>query len=318
MLTVLFYYTLCVMLVYVIAAATSLSAYFVSHRKTFLFFTLAFIFYFFDVSLVFKDDFVTPELITGATTFWDVGNPQATIITGMGMFLFLWMGVCGYLGKRNRALEIIPVAAYAVLSLVAFNTIQDIQWREFMFYSMRNVVVFFMLGVVAFWHAADDGVTRAALDRHRVAYALVFFFNVCIVAENIYFQLLFDPSTVPDNMWFFAERSPSENMMYIVLAVTMIQAARKTLQLRYEAPPERTDDHMTDSIARALPLYAKHVGLSKREQEVLGLIVEGKDNQNIASELSLSLSTVKVHVHNILKKSGQPDRKTLVQDFWRN
>lgn len=75
---------------------------------------------------------------------------------------------------------------------------------------------------------------------------------------------------------------------------------------------------MHDSIARTLPVYAKRVGLSKREQEVLQLIVMGKDNQNIASALSLSLSTVKVHVHNILKKAGQNDRKALVQDFWRH
>ena len=63
-------------------------------------------------------------------------------------------------------------------------------------------------------------------------------------------------------------------------------------------------------------LYCKNHGLSKRDSEVLRLIIMGKDNQNIASVMQLALSTVKVHVHNILKKTGQPDRKTLAKNFW--
>ena len=55
--TLLFYYTLLIMFFYTIVAATSLSAFYVSHRRTFLYATLGFTFYFFDVSLVFKDNF---------------------------------------------------------------------------------------------------------------------------------------------------------------------------------------------------------------------------------------------------------------------
>lgn len=40
-------------------------------------------------------------------------------------------------------------------------------------------------------------------------------------------------------------------------------------------------------------------------------------NQNIASAMSLSPSTVKVHVHNILQKTGHTNRQELIQDFWK-
>ena len=33
--------------------------------------------------------------------------------------------------------------------------------------------------------------------------------------------------------------------------------------------------------------------------------------------MHLALSTVKVHVHNILQKSGQANRQELIRDFWR-
>lgn len=56
--------------------------------------------------------------------------------------------------------------------------------------------------------------------------------------------------------------------------------------------------------------------MSKREEEVLRLALMGKDNQNIASTLSLTAGTVKVHMHNILKKTGHGNRTELAEDFW--
>ena len=94
--TLLFYYTLLIMFFYTIVAATSLSAFYVSHRRTFLYATFGFTFYFFDVSLVFKDNFITPDAVFEAASFYDVGHPYTSIITGGGAFLFLWLAACRY------------------------------------------------------------------------------------------------------------------------------------------------------------------------------------------------------------------------------
>ncbi|MCD2256179.1 response regulator [Agrilactobacillus fermenti] len=48
--------------------------------------------------------------------------------------------------------------------------------------------------------------------------------------------------------------------------------------------------------------------LTKREQEVLQLIAQGKSNQEIADELFITLKTVKTHVSNILSKLQVEDR----------
>ena len=66
-----------------------------------------------------------------------------------------------------------------------------------------------------------------------------------------------------------------------------------------------------------LLVYAKRHQLTAREQEVLDYILRDQDNQNIASAMSLSPSTVKVHVHNILQKTGHTNRQELIQDFWK-
>ncbi len=48
--------------------------------------------------------------------------------------------------------------------------------------------------------------------------------------------------------------------------------------------------------------------LSPRELEVAALLAEGLRNKDIAKRLSISLATVKDHVHHILDKTGLPGR----------
>ena len=65
--------------------------------------------------------------------------------------------------------------------------------------------------------------------------------------------------------------------------------ASKVLQrLRAAGPPSR-DDSTADE-------------LSDREQQVLRLVADGKDNAQIAAELHISPKTVKNHISNILMK----------------
>lgn len=49
-------------------------------------------------------------------------------------------------------------------------------------------------------------------------------------------------------------------------------------------------------------------GLSEREMQVISLIVQGKTNQKIASELFLSVDTVKSHIKTIMDKLSANDR----------
>ena len=50
------------------------------------------------------------------------------------------------------------------------------------------------------------------------------------------------------------------------------------------------------------------IPLSPREMEALEFLVRGQSNQQIASDLSISMSTVKNHVHRIITKLGVSDR----------
>ena len=108
-----------------------------------------------------------------------------------------------------------------------------------------------------------------------------------------------------------------ENLLFICYGLAVLRGASVSLQLRARELPEGDDPLLAESIDRLLPLYSRTYDLSKREEEVLRHALMGKDNQNIASSMSLSPSTVKVHVHNILQKTGHANRQELVQDFWK-
>jgi NarL family two-component system response regulator LiaR len=51
-----------------------------------------------------------------------------------------------------------------------------------------------------------------------------------------------------------------------------------------------------------------HEALTAREMEILRLIAEGKNNQEIADTLFITVKTVKTHITNILSKLGVDDR----------
>jgi DNA-binding NarL/FixJ family response regulator len=67
----------------------------------------------------------------------------------------------------------------------------------------------------------------------------------------------------------------------------------------------RGETVLDSRIARPAPLKGeKNSALTDRELEILKLIVDGKSNKEIASELSLSANTVAVHRSNIMEALG--------------
>jgi DNA-binding NarL/FixJ family response regulator len=66
--------------------------------------------------------------------------------------------------------------------------------------------------------------------------------------------------------------------------------------------------YLPPAVAAALEASALPAGLSQREMEVLGLIVKGYGNKQIAYALKIAEHTVKNHVKNILSKLDADDR----------
>lgn len=57
--------------------------------------------------------------------------------------------------------------------------------------------------------------------------------------------------------------------------------------------------------------FANRYGLTRREEELLCLLVAGRTNREIGEELTISVGTVKTHVHHIYEKVGVSSRDEL-------
>lgn len=65
------------------------------------------------------------------------------------------------------------------------------------------------------------------------------------------------------------------------------------------------------------PIFDKY-NISKREQEILELILNGKSNREIEDMLYISIHTVKNHIYNIYQKLGVNSRYQLVHFFTKS
>ena len=103
----------------------------------------------------------------------------------------------------------------------------------------------------------------------------------------------------------------------LAFAFFSLREAAGALRLRFKEPPASENPVVRQRIDELLPAYCERHKLTAREREIAALVLMGKDNQNIASELQLALGTVKAHVHNILKKTDHATRQDLTRDFWK-
>lgn len=319
---VVFYiYTIIILLVCVLAGTASFSAYLVSHRRVFLFVLITFMFYFLDLALIFQDEFLVQNLSFQETNFYLVEHSFLRTLLGGGFLAGIWFVVLDYLGQKLKSpLGIIPIVVYFLGCWLISTFMPAGQVEQYCFYTMRQVFLFWTLGYILFHYhrIKGDEMGRLRMRRHLMVYCIFFGLTCCILLEDTVNILLVDPSFYSDALWLYvSERNISENVLIICCAVWAIRAASKTLSMRFEKPPANEEQSMASYIDGSLGYYCKRNGLTDRESEVLRLVLLGKDNQNIASEMNLALGTVKTHVHNILKKTGQATRVELIRDFWQ-
>lgn len=91
------------------------------------------------------------------------------------------------------------------------------------------------------------------------------------------------------------------------LATCLDAVAQGRRWIDHEVLQRTMELSLNGDAASADPLH----GLSKRERAVVGLLLQGLRNREIASELGIGEGTIKVHLHNIFDKLGVGNRMEL-------
>lgn len=314
-----YYFTLVVLLAGVMAAAACFSAFLVSRKRIMLLACGGFLCAFFDTAFMLQDDIAAALFGPSLDPAYLLGRTVATILIGDATLTFFWLVICDYVDERRRVLLAAPAVAFLVGSFALLPFAGEGAMR-FWFYSMRAFYICWML-LFAFvrYLGTTDPVERCRLARGRAVLIAASALVVGVMAEDVLFFIVMQVESVSlGPVALQAERNYFENLLTLGCAAIACFYAFRSLSLRFSAPPTDESAGRERYIDDNLLAYGNRYGLTDREREVLRLILLGRDNQNIASTLTIALSTVKVYVHRILQKTEQPGRQALVQDFWKN
>ena len=193
----LFYYTLIVLLAVILTAATCLASYLVTRNKTYRYAFAGFLFYFFDVALVFQDDFLMQRASDASVSPFFIGSPVASVLVGGGALISFWLVLCEYLEEDRPAVRWIPGAAFVLASFAVLLLAPEGNGQMFLFYSMREAMLYAMLVYLAARYIGTrDDVLRLRMRRHRALYGALWALVTCVLLENVVFLLVVDPHAI--------------------------------------------------------------------------------------------------------------------------
>ena len=107
-------YTIVVMLACVASGSVSLSAYFVSRRRSFLYAALMLLFYFLDLALIFQHEYLGQNVEYSITQFYTIDHPQLKMLLALGTLEPMWLILCDFVNEKRRAWRSVSAAARKV------------------------------------------------------------------------------------------------------------------------------------------------------------------------------------------------------------
>ncbi|MEE0706389.1 MAG: LuxR C-terminal-related transcriptional regulator [Adlercreutzia sp.] len=314
-------YTIFILLLCAAAATISLAGYLVCRRRSFLFVMAFFLCYFFDLALIFQYEYLTPAHDFSPDLYFSIDMPLLKIALSAGALEALWLVICDELDLQKSAVRFVPALVYVAATALVVYAMSESALRQWLFYELRQGFLLAM-ALVAVWyyrHRADE-VERLRLRRFRWLFVISVVLSLAVVVEDTLVIFFYDPTGALNASLaplYLSERNFSENLLASVFAAFAIYQAGKMLQLRFNEPLEANTTRREQHIEDLLPAYCARRDLTARERDILVLILRGKDNQNIASELHVALGTVKAHTHNIMVKANCATRQDLIRDFWK-
>ena len=100
--TAFYLYTIFVMLACVASGSVSLSAYFVSRRRSFLFAAAMLLFYFLDLALIYQYEYLGQNVEYSINQFYTIDHPQLKMLLALGTLEPMWLILCDFANERRR------------------------------------------------------------------------------------------------------------------------------------------------------------------------------------------------------------------------
>ena len=261
-----YFYTILVMLVCIAAGTISLSAYFVCRKRSHLYMVAFFLFYFLDLALISRTNTSdrTPEF--PLEVFYAIDQPALRIFFALGI-----LEACAdRLGFPRRETD---VDAHR-----SSRGLRRAQHRRDRRPARRAVQAMAVLqhapGVPAVvpryvlmrYRTTKSEIEKTRLRRHEPLFLITLVLTMCIILEDTFMMLVWDPTSVSMLPLYISERNFSENFLMLAFAFFSLREAGATLRLRFKEPPASENPEVRRQIDDLLPAYCERHGMTARER----------------------------------------------------
>jgi DNA-binding CsgD family transcriptional regulator len=202
--------------------------------------------------------------------------------------------------KRVRVLIFTGIAVIAVIYLIEnvfFRSLKAVTWIEILFGIAAILEFFILMGIINYGRTCQDKKSQ----KISLSFGFIFLSRyIFIFALFIILKLLFH-GIIPDTVAAF--------MAFIILIYQNLVPL--IWFYFFFLPYAESLSSIVERKSVMVAIYEKY-HVSKREQEILRLIVDGKSNVEISQILYISLHTVKNHIYRIYRKFGINTRYELI------
>ena len=313
-----------------VTASVALVVWLMTKRRDCLVAAAGFLLYILDMSVIFFDEYNRLKYDYTVTFSEPLQHPLLRCALGVAIMACIWLWVTlrlrDRLTLRRMAAFIVPVTILQ-FSLVPRSGLAS-QVQQYLFWLTRDLgTVFCLVYTYMRYRRTKNKIERLDLDRSKTFFRIACVLAVLVIVEDTYMILFCSPDMdnvmVSTFLWYLGERNISENLLLVAAAVQLFKQFSHILRVFSRHPradSEVATEHRDseEDLDSRVVIYSDAHKLSKREQEVLALVLRGLDVQNIANELVISPGTVKAHLHRIYVKSDVKTRDDLIETFWRS
>ncbi len=305
----------------VVAASLMFASYKVSKNKGCLYAMCTLVFCALDYFLLILGDaldfypaFLFDELYT-------IVLPLMLSLISTGFVLGIWLLVCRYFNETNHILAFGPPALFLCISLFVAFTGEDNNVLQFIYYACKKA---FLLGVTCFsvlkYKLLPEGAGKINFKKYAPIIAALSILVIATLLEDVsrfllenYYAYLGETYLA----YYLTERNFSGDLFVLFFGFLCICRSLLHLSLRNnEVLPIDKQLKASKEMSVIMPRFQDRYALTPRELEILEQLLRGKSNQEIATELFISIGTVKAHTHNLFSKTDCSSRQELKEAFW--
>lgn len=306
--TFVFIYNILLIILYTVTFSLTLNCYLKDKSKLFLSLSAYLSFYIVDNVIIYMTEFLNSFAAQYNKSFMNVPIIKTVIFMGNAITAL----ACILLLAHKKISTIDYLCLFLLLIWMLFIPLMPNSALEVWLYYLPNQLFLLYLGLRALYFAKrpQQTVSKTATKYLYWVAVLAIIFSVLIVIEDSY--VIFNVDQYSSLTLKIYNRNISEDIFSILMSSLILYA------LIFDKKVSSHKEKIKEVDSACFPLFCEAYQFTPREVEIVKLLLEQKQNQDIADELYLSVGTVKTHIHNIFVKTGIQKRQqieTVYEEF---